>query len=222
MGEGIEETPAIWTGASCSRLAPPQPGSCTSPCAPFAGRPFISAKTTAVVPVKCCLVWDALVQASLDPSVRRIDYLRWSQVRSAPVNVDAIILVRDDGRVLLDVIPARPVRDLDEEGLVLIALSELDLPTLYLRAEDIRREPLLSNARRVWSYRLHPVGVTTRMKALSILRNAGPMALSGLMTAIRSGRDEFPAIMALACTNLVELDLSGAPLGPATTIRCQV
>jgi hypothetical protein len=219
--DGSKEMPEMWTGASCVRLAPP--GSCASPrTASFAGRPFVSAKTTAVVPVKCCFVWDALVLASLDPSVRRIDYLRWSQVRSAPVNVDAIVLVRDDRRFLLDVVPARPVRDLDAEGLVLIALSALDLPTLYLRAEDIRREPLLSNSRRVWSYRMHPVGITMRTKVLSRLRKAGPMALSALITAICSDRDEVPAIMAMACANLVELDLSSARLGPATTIRCQV
>jgi hypothetical protein len=80
-------------------------------------------------------------------------------------------------------------RDLDAEGLVLIALSALDLPTLYLRAEDIRREPLLSNSRRVWSYRMHPVGITMRTKVLSRLRKAGPMALSALITAICSDRD---------------------------------
>jgi hypothetical protein len=71
---------------------------------------------------------------------------------------------------VLDVIPAHRVRDLEHEGLALIALA----------AADIKREPRFNNARLVWSYRLAPVGIPMRLAVLRILADDGPMALSPL------------------------------------------
>ncbi len=181
----------------------------------------MSAKTTKLVPVKCCLVWDALVQATLDPQVLAIEYVESAHVHCAPIQIDAIILQRQDGRVLLDVVPARTVRDIDAEGLVLMALAAMELPTLYLDAEDIRREPLCANSKTIWNYRLHSVDIRLRLNVLSILMDGGPMPLSHLIQAIHSDRDPGPAVMAMACSSLVEIDLADAPLGPATIVRCR-
>jgi hypothetical protein len=60
------------------------------------------------------------------------------------------VVVRDDGRFYLDVVEARPVRDVETEGLALIALDRLGLPPLTLHAADIRREPGFANAKTVW------------------------------------------------------------------------
>jgi hypothetical protein len=183
---------------------------------------FISAKTSVAIPTACALVRDALVQATLDPSVRSIEFLAQTRVDATSVDLDAIVIVRDDGRFVLDVVPARPVRDVEQEGLALIAYSRLGLALITLTAADIKREPRFANSRLVWSYRLAPVGITLRMRVLHILADDGPMSLARLLSAVRSDRDPNPAIMALACSDLIELDLVTRPLGPQTIARSRV
>jgi hypothetical protein len=182
-------------------------------------RPFISAKTTCTIPTRCTLQRDALVQATLDPAVRWIEFVASARVQSTSIDLSAVVLCRDDGRHLLDVVPARTLRSLEDEGLALIAVSELALPTIVLTAADIQREPLFSNCRLVWSYHLQPVGIGLRLAILQVLAEDGPLPLSQLLAAIRTDRDPAPAVMALACANLIELDLFGGPLGPLTLAR---
>jgi hypothetical protein len=181
---------------------------------------FVSAKTATAIPTPCPMLRDALIQASLDPLVRSIEFVASARVGSETVRLDALVLVRNDGRHLLEVVPARAVRDVEEEGLALIALDELGLPTITLTAAEVQREPRLANSRLVWNYRLHPVGIGLRMRILTILTDEGPMSLSRLLPQIRSDRDPSPAIMAMACANLIELDLVSGPLGPATIAKC--
>jgi hypothetical protein len=46
------------------------------------------------------------------------------------------------------------------------------------------------------------------------------MPLGEFLKSIRSEVDPVPAIMALACCNLVYLDLVSQPLGPTTIVGC--
>lgn len=183
------------------------------------GHLFVSAKTSTAIPARSILVRDALIQASLDPAVRSIDYVASARVASAPVKLCATVIVRDDGRHVLDVVEARPLRDIDAEGLIQIALRDLDLQPLTITRADIQREPRFTNAKLVWAYRMHPVGISLRMRILGILAEDGPMSLARLLAAIQSDRDPSPAIMALACSDLVVLDLVTRPLGPDTIAR---
>jgi hypothetical protein len=180
---------------------------------------FISAKTTTAIPALHPLVRDALVQASLDPQVRALEFVPTAMVEAAQVALQAIVVVRDDGRFHLDVVDARRVRDIDEEGLALIALGRLGLVPLTLTAADIKREPRFANARAVWAYRLHPVGIEMRLRILTVLQEDGPLPLGCLLKRVRTVRDPAPAVMALACSDLIELELVSRPLGPATMVR---
>lgn len=182
-------------------------------------RPFLSAKATCAIPTRCTIQWDALVQATLDPAVRSIEFIASASVRSTSIDLNAVVVCRNDGRHLLDVVPARPLRDVEGEGLALIALSELAFPTVVLTAADIQREPLFSNCRLVWTYRMHPVGIGMRVRILQTLAEDGPMPLAQLLAAIQGDRDPAPAVMAMACADLIELDLLGGPLGPSTLAR---
>jgi hypothetical protein len=183
---------------------------------------FISAKTCTAIPTRCAHLRDALIQASLDPVVRSIEFIAAARVGATSIDLNAIVLERDDGRYLLDVVPARPLRDVEHDGLALIALEELGLPSIVLTTADIQREPRLANSRLAWSYRLHPVGISMRMHILQVLSDDGPMMFGNLLDAVRSDRDPIPAIMALACANLIEIDLVSQPLGPATIARSRV
>jgi hypothetical protein len=73
---------------------------------------FSSAKTAAPVPARHPAIREALVVASLDPSVRAISHVETAPAGPAQVvGVDAVVLTRADGRFYLDVVAARRVRD---------------------------------------------------------------------------------------------------------------
>ncbi|WFT94404.1 hypothetical protein QA633_40150 [Bradyrhizobium barranii] len=182
---------------------------------------FSSAKAATPIPARHVALREALTQASLDPSVIAISHVASANAGSpqVAVEVDAVVLTRLDGRFYLDVVPARRVRDLDAEGLVLIALRELGLQQLVVTAEDLRAEPRRSNVRLVWSYKDRPVSVPLRLRVLKVLADEGPTELGRLLETIRSDLDPSPAVMSLACANLLELDLKSEPLGPSTMVR---
>jgi hypothetical protein len=182
---------------------------------------FISAKTSTAIPAASDLVRHSLVQASLDPSVRRIDFHAQALVYAAHVDINAIGIVRDDGRFWLDVVEARPPRHEEHEALASAALAALGLAPLTLSAEEIRRQPRFANAGMVWSHRLAPVGFSMRMAVLQVLSDDGPMQLSRLLRAVRGDRDPIPPVMAMACSDLIEIDLVSRPLGPETIVRAR-
>ncbi|MBR1178068.1 hypothetical protein JQ617_29195 [Bradyrhizobium sp. KB893862 SZCCT0404] len=180
---------------------------------------FSSAKTAAPVPARHPALQDALAIASLDSAVQTISHVAAANAGSAQVDVDAVVLTRLDGRFHLDVVPARRVRDLDEEGLIQIALRDLGLRQLVVTAEDLRAEPRRSNVRLVWSYKDKPVALPLRLRILKALADEGPMELGRLLETVRSDIDPSPAVMSFACADLLELDLTSGPLGPTTHVR---
>jgi hypothetical protein len=180
---------------------------------------FVSAKTRTPVPVGHPALRDALIQATLDPIVQSIDYIASARVASAEVPLDAVIVEREDGRYALDVIPARCVQDIDDEGLMLIALGELELRPLVLTAEEIRREPRRGNANLIWSYNNLTVPIALRMRILQTLLDEGPIQLGQLLKSVGGEGDPAAAVMALACANLVCLDLIAEPLSPTTLVK---
>jgi hypothetical protein len=182
-------------------------------------RLFLSAKTSTSIPAGSRIVLDALVQATLDPQVRSLGFVQTATVGAAQVALETIVVVRDDGRYYLDVVEARPVRGVEAEGLALIALRRLDLKALTLTSADIRKEPGFTNANTVWRYRMNPVGIVMRLKVLTVLLDEGPLRLGCLLKRIDVGRDPAPPIMAMACSDLIELDLASQALGPATIVR---
>ncbi|MET4218713.1 hypothetical protein ABIB00_003931 [Bradyrhizobium sp. LB14.3] len=186
------------------------------------GRPdlFSSAKTPGPVPARHPALREALAIASLDPAVIAISHVAAANAGPAQVvDIDVVVLTRPDGRFHLDVVPARRVRDLDEEGLVQIALRELALQQLVVTAEDLRAEPRRSNVRLVWSYKDQPVPLPLRLRILKALADEGPLELGRLLEMVSSDVDPSPATMSLACANLLELDLTSEPLGPSTMVR---
>ncbi|ABE62780.1 hypothetical protein Nham_1980 [Nitrobacter hamburgensis X14] len=180
---------------------------------------FVSAKTIAAIPTRHPARLDALIQASLDPQVRSIEYIASVANASAQMELDAIVVQRDDGRFLLDIVPARRLSDAKGESLAQIALTELHVRPCVLASEEIRREPRYSNARLVWSYRGAPVSAELRMRILQALLDEGPLPLGELLKSIRSEHDPLPAVLALACADLLSLELMSQPLGPATLAR---
>jgi hypothetical protein len=180
---------------------------------PDAGVLFVSAKTKTAIPTSCLLVRDALVQATLDPAIRAIEHPAQTGWVSAPV-----VVVRDDGRFYLEF---EGVRKAADWATTTATLRDKGVMPLVLTAADIYREPHLTNARLVWNCRMNPVGIAVRMSVLQALADDGPMMLSQLLSSIRTDRDPSHAVMAMACSDLIELDLLSGPLGPKTIVRAR-
>ena len=180
-------------------------------------RSFASAKTSRAIPVRCALFEDALVQASLDPPVRAIELISRSSSSTWP-REPAVVLVRDDGRFILRVKEAvvRPEDAIIPSGL---RTDAPQFPEIMLTKADLRREPRCSNARLVWSYRRRRVSAGLRFQITQTLREDGPMTLAELVSVVRILGNSTAAVLALACADFVELDLSAAPLGPATVVK---
>jgi hypothetical protein len=94
-------------------------------------------------------------------------------VDATQVDLQAAVIVRDDGRSYLDVVEAHRVRDFETEGLALIALDRLGLTPFTLTAADIRREQRFANSMAVWAYRMHPVSIEMRMRVLTAPQEDG-------------------------------------------------
>jgi hypothetical protein len=177
-------------------------------------RLFVSAKTTRAIAVRCALFEDALVQASLDPSIRAIELFPRSPLSPWP-REPAVIVVRDDGRFVLRVKEAI-VRSEDGIAPPGFRTNAPQFPEIVLTEADLRSEPRCSNTRLVWSYRRRRVSAGLRFQITQTLREDGPMTLAQLMSAVRILGNSAAAVLVLACADLVELDLGAAPLGPAT------
>jgi hypothetical protein len=183
---------------------------------------FVSAKAATAIPTRHPALQDALIQASLDPAVRSIDYIATAAVGSEQVNLGAIVVQRDDGRFLLDVVPARHIRDLEDEGLSLIALGELGLKTLVITAKELRREPRCTNARFVWLYNQQRVSRELRKRILRVLRDKESLQLGELERSVRSDRDPSNDVMALVCAGELELDLISQPIQQTTIVKSRM
>jgi hypothetical protein len=183
---------------------------------------FVSSKTATAIPTRHPALQDALIQASLDPAVRSIGYIATAAVGSEQVDLGAIVVQRDDGRFLLDVVPARPIRDLEDEGLSLIALGELGLKTLIISARQLFREPRCTNARFVWLYHRQRVPRELRNRILRVLRDKESMQLGELERRVRSDRDPSNDVMALVCAGELELDLISQPVQQTTLVKSRM
>jgi hypothetical protein len=177
---------------------------------------FVSAKTPVAIPAGHPALREALVQASLDPAVRSIGYVASALVASDQVELDAVVLQRDDGRFVLDVVPARRLED---GHLRRTALRDLGLAPLVVTSDDLRAEPRRSNVDLVWSHRGRAVPVDLRLCILQILIEDGPLPLGDLLQRTRTDREPAAAVMSLACSDLVEIDLTSDRIGPTTLVR---
>jgi hypothetical protein len=182
-------------------------------------RCFISAKTSAPIRFSARIVQEALVQLTLDPAVRALGLIPSVELSGTPVQPDAIVVCRADGRYYLDVVEARKLHEFDEEGLMRLAFEQLGLPPLTMSPAALRRQPYASNCCLVWNNRHVPVRASDRVCILQALTDDGPMPLGRLAAEARWSHDPVGTILSMACQNLVEIDLALRPLGPETVLR---
>lgn len=182
---------------------------------------FVSAKCTAPLRARHPALHAALVRESLDPAACRISHLaEAADAAAASVEPDAVAVERGGALHYLDVVTARPVRSLDQERTFRSALRAHGVATRVVTAADLAAEPGRTNRNLVWSHHRRPVAVDLRLQILRLLVDDGPMTLDRLLAGV-VGRDPGAAVMALACNDLLELDLKSGPLGPQTMVRAR-
>jgi hypothetical protein len=168
---------------------------------------FFSAKTVAAIPIAHDLSRIALIHASVDPAVRSIEFIPSVEAYGAVINLEAIVFRGEAGGQVLDIPELRPLRDIDDEGLALLVSDELG------------REPRASNSALVWRYKHLPVSAQDRVRMLQMLGDDGPMQLGQLSAELRWSHDPVGAVLSMACSDRVELDLMSGHLGPETIVR---
>ena len=150
------------------------------------------------------------IQLSLDNDVTWLEYV---QILPLPefnvhVTVGMIVADRGDGRVAFDLIDERSPRDIDADGLLLLALEHHQIRLVEMDDVSINKEPRASNSLRIWKHRGHRVerGVVAAIdRALAgrqyvVIRGLGAMA--GLS-------DRMAVVSALICQGVLEVtDLS--------------
>lgn len=176
---------------------------------------FTGAKCAGGIPFSSPLMREALLQASLDREVTRIEYVTSAQL---PHAVGAVVIHRDGKRFALDI--RRGGEDIAAEGAEFeTVVREHRLELLPITETELRREPRFGNSKLAWLYARHPVNIDDRMRILQMLADEGPLTLGEIVRDSRFHREPSSAVMALACSDLIELDLDSHPLGPETTVR---
>jgi hypothetical protein len=159
------------------------------------------------------------IQLSLDNNVTWLEF-----VESLPfpecnvhVKVGMIVADRDEGRVAFDIVDERAHRDIDTDGLLLLALQHHEIRLAEMDSASINAEPRLSNSLRIWRHRGHRVerGVVAAIdRAL-----AGQQFVSIRRLGTLAGLSERMAVVsALICQGVLEVTDLSTKFGPNSLV----
>jgi hypothetical protein len=155
------------------------------------------------------------IQLSLDPAVRSVAFVESLTLNGSEIPVHLVVADTSDGRVAYDIIDKRPHRDIDAEGLLLIALENHRIRLVEIDSSMIHAEPRATNCRRIWRYRHYAVPkpvIESIVSALAERRLA--IRTLGAMVGLQ---DPMPTACALICQGIIETNVS-KPLSPTSLI----
>lgn len=179
---------------------------------------FIHPKCEMAIAVRDPLLLHALQQAALDRSVRAIHQQVGPEIECPQVSLAGVVLDRWDGSFLLEVHEIRPERSAEQAARLEFVLKRHGLRLLERDATDIRQEPLFSNVRLAWSFARYHVPITDRLRIALALEDGGPQSVLEVEERARPTCDTLAAVCALACQDLVGINISRDPLGPRTIV----
>lgn len=179
----------------------------------------VSPKTNTAIPAPTPIHRDLLIQSVLDPHVRSIEFVHQVVHGRQTVDAKSVVLHRDDGHYLIEVVGARPHRDTEEEEALELGLRARGIQRLEMDPDDIRREPRFGNARRIWEHRNYHPAVRDRERIMDALYERGPQRIYELEDVVRASSDATSIVCSLACEDAVELDIDSMALGPDTIVR---
>jgi len=158
------------------------------------------------------------IQLLLDPHVTFLEFRPTLSYSGREVPIEMFVAGLDDGgRVAFDVIDERPYRDLDAEGLLLLALKSHSVRLIEIDHAAIDAEPRASNTRWLWSYREHQVPAELWETIDRALAARQRLTIRSL-TSIVGLRDPMKTIGALVSQGVLAVDPSKR-LGPNSDVR---
>jgi hypothetical protein len=178
-------------------------------------------KTPSAVPVGAPFSRDLVLQSVLDPAVRRVEFLSQVVHDGSAVPIRSIVVTRDDKRFLVDLTGSSPARSAHEQRTVDRGLEALGIERIEMPPHAIRREPRFSNARMVWQHLGTPVSRRDRHRITTYLAQHGPTRIGLLEVEVDTSIDMITAVCALACDDVLEIDIDAAPLGRRTRVAVQ-
>jgi hypothetical protein len=146
------------------------------------------------------------VQLTLDPTVKSLKFVTALAVAEEAVAIGMLVAERDEGRVAYDIVDERPDRDIDTEGLLLIALAMRGITRAEVDARLIGSEPLAGNCKRIWKHRDVDVSPDVRARIDGVLA-ARRLSVRDLGRATRL-RSAMATVCALICRRVLYTDLS--------------
>jgi hypothetical protein len=155
------------------------------------------------------------VQLTLDPAVRSLGFVASLPLAAEEVAVGMLVAERDEGSVAYDIVDERPHRDIDSEGLLLIALEKHGITRVEVDAGLIESEPLAGNCKRIWRHRDVEVSTDLRVKINGALE-ARRLSVRGLGRATKM-RSAMATVCALICRRVLYVELS-SKFGPASWV----
>ncbi|MGK7062666.1 hypothetical protein AB4853_40010 [Bradyrhizobium sp. 1050_B9_N1_2] len=158
------------------------------------------------------------IQLLLDPATGAVNFVKSLPFRDCDVQINMLVVDLQGGdRVACDLVSERPDWDIDDEGLLRLALQHHGIRLVEIDYADIDAEPRASNCAFIWSHRDHPVPVSIEKAINRALTAHQGLTIRSLSTLIGL-RDPKPEISALVCQGVVMTDLS-VKFGPNAIIH---
>jgi hypothetical protein len=164
-------------------------------------------KATSAIPTGSANFEKLVVQLSVSGNVTSFEFVEALPVLGTRVNVEMLVATRQDGRFAYELVDERPVRDIDTEGLLLIALQQHGIRLVEVDTFRLDAEPEATNRALIWRCRDRPVASNVRKAVEAALIRHGPLPARTLGKILELP-DPLPILCALACQGAVGLDLS--------------
>eukprot|EP01037_Dinobryon_pediforme_P017818 gene17818-18045_t len=183
---------------------------------------FNCIKCNALIKINFKLDYKFLIQAALNPDIIRISPappILLTSLGSVYTGLTALLTHRNGSKTGILIDNENAFAALFEDD-ARAASAKLSFALRVLMPGNIKTEPLFSNCQLVWRYRNKFVPAGDQVRVLHLLREEGETPLLETSYVTAGSRDGIGAVLALACRDLVEIDLAERPLGP-DTIDCK-
>jgi hypothetical protein len=146
------------------------------------------------------------VQLTLDSTVKSLRFITSLPVADEEIAVEMLVAERGKGSFAYDIVDERSDRDIDSEGLLLIALEKHGITLVEIDARLIESEPRAGNCKRIWKHRdvevspdaLARIDGTLEARRLSVRDLGRAIKLRSVMTTV----------CALICRRILYTELS--------------
>ena len=165
-----------------------------------------SRKASSRIPKRSTNFNRLFIQLSLIALVQSIEYVDTLFLGKCSVRVGMLVAKRNNSRFAFDIIDERSHRDLDAEGMLLIALQQNGIALVEVDNSIINAEPMATNCMRIWTRR-GPISDGTKTLVSQALNERGILSIRNLGQMIGL-RDPMASVCRLMCEGTVEIDLT--------------